>query len=365
MPTVVLTGFPGFLASALLPTLVSRLDKSTSVSCVIQSHYRALAEQRISESFAGRPPVNGRVQLIDGDITHGKLALDPEIHRGLCEETREMYHFAAIYDLAVPRSLGMKVNVQGTMNVLEFIKNCPQFRRLHYVSTCFVSGRLPGRYTENDLSRGQRFNNYYEETKYLAEVEVQNRMAAGMPATIYRPSIVVGDSRTGATQKYDGPYSALRWILKWKGIAPMVMVGDSTRHRINLVPRDFITNALGHLSGFEASCGKVYHLCDPTPPTVRQIFDVFSRATGRRILRIRLPATSSKFFLRHVPGVYRWMQILPEAVDYFTQPTEYSCENTLRDLQGTGIVCPAFADYAEALVRYVEAHPEIASKGLQ
>jgi nucleoside-diphosphate-sugar epimerase len=190
-------------------------------------------------------------------------------------------------------------------------------------------------------------------------------MKSGLSATVYRPSIVVGDSGTGATQKYDGPYGALRWILKWNAIAPMVTVGDSRRNRVNLVPRDFIINAIAHLSGLETSCGKVYQLCDPNPPTVRQLLDLFGRASGRRVLRIRMPAASSKFCLRYVPGLYAWMQIAPEAVDYFTQPTEYGCENTLHDLQGTGIACPTFADYADVLVRFVQAHPEIAHTGLQ
>ena len=108
----------------------------------------------------------------------------------------------------------MRINVDGTRNVLDFAQEARNLRRLHYVSTCYVSGRTAGVFTEHDLEKGQSFNNYYEETKYLAEVEVQQRMRAGLPTTIYRPAIVVGDSRTGATQKYDGPYFVIRWLLR-------------------------------------------------------------------------------------------------------------------------------------------------------
>jgi thioester reductase-like protein len=84
----------------------------------------------------------------------------------------------------------------------------PDLRRLHYVSTCYVSGRWAGIFRETDLVKGQRFNNFYEETKYLAEVAVAAARDNGLPTTIYRPSVVGGDSTTGATQKYDGPTSS-------------------------------------------------------------------------------------------------------------------------------------------------------------
>ena len=98
--------------------------------------------------------------------------------------------------------------------------------RFHYVSTCYVSGRYSGVFGEEDLEKGQTFNNFYEETKYHAEVEVQKRMKNGFPATVYRPAIVVGDSHTGATQKFDGPYYVIRWLLKqpYVAIMPMVVV---------------------------------------------------------------------------------------------------------------------------------------------
>ncbi len=254
MPTVVLTGFPGFLASAFLPNLLSRLDGDTSVTCLVQTHYRPLAERRREELAGSKAGWKDRIRLVEGDITAKGLGLAPS-EMGLKSETREAYHFAALYDLALPRPLGMKINVEGTVNILDFIDECPQFERLHYVSTCYVSGRHPGRFTENDLICGQRFNNYYEETKYLAEVEVQERMKRGRPATIYRPAIVVGDSQTGATQKYDGPYGALRWLLRCRRTAPMVTVGDPRKFHINLVPRDFVVAAISHLSALPASGG--------------------------------------------------------------------------------------------------------------
>src|SRR5204862_3895812 len=114
------------------------------------------------------------------------------------------HHLAAIYDLSVPRELGMRVNVDGTRHVLDFAERCRALRRFQYISTCYVSGHHDGVFRETDLDVGQRLNNFYEETKFLAEVEVRKR--SGLPATVSRPSVVVGDSVTGATQKFDGPY---------------------------------------------------------------------------------------------------------------------------------------------------------------
>ena len=175
----------------------------------------------------------------------------------------------------------MKINVERDRQRSRLYRSgCSNFGRLHYISTCYVSGRHPGNFTENDLVVGQRFNNYYEETKYLAEVEVQNRMKRGLAATIYRPAIVVGDSQTGATQKFDGPYGALRWLLRCPRIAPMV-----TRRRPAAIPRQ--SGPAGFCRGRDqpAECadvsgGRVYQLCDPHPSTRGRAVRYFRQADG-------------------------------------------------------------------------------------
>src|SRR5262249_44829249 len=150
------------------------------------------------------------VVLVVGDITAPDLALGGGAPAR--DDVRAIYHLAAVYDLSVARDLAVKVNVDGTRHVLDWAGACPHLERLHYVSTCYVSGRYAGVFTEEDLEKGQTFNNFYEETKWQAEVLVRGRMQSGLRATIYRPSIVVGDSTTGATQKLDGPYYFLRWL---------------------------------------------------------------------------------------------------------------------------------------------------------
>ena len=128
-----------------------------------------------------------------------------------------MWHLAAVYDLAVPPEIARRVNVDGTANVVDLCHSLPRLRRLQYVSTCYVSGRYAGEFGEDVLAEGQPFRNHYESTKYDAEQLVRDAMAGGLPATIYRPGIVVGDSTTGETLKYDGPYFIAGFLRRQPG----------------------------------------------------------------------------------------------------------------------------------------------------
>lgn len=338
MQTVFFTGFPGFLGSELLPRILKRSPDATAL-CLVQPKFAPLARERAR-------PLGDRVRIVEGDIT---APLDLPIG-----DVSEVFHLAAIYDLSVSRERGMKINVEGTCNVLDFAERCRSLQRFHYVSTCYVSGRYEGVFREEDLDVGQRFNNFYEETKFLAEVEVRNR--TGLPATIYRPSVVVGDSTTGATQKFDGPYYVIQWILRQPSVAVLPVVGRPERYRFNVVPRDFIIAAIDHLSARGESLKKCYQLADPDPLTVDETLEVIARAAHRRIIRIPLSRTAAKFAIDHLPGVYRLLRIPAAAVDYFVHPTLYDTANAQRDLP---LRVPRFADYAGHLVEFAVAHPEI------
>jgi nucleoside-diphosphate-sugar epimerase len=258
----------------------------------------------------------------------------------------------------------MRVNVDGTRNVLELARRCSGLQRLHYVSTCYVSGRYEGVFTEADLEDGQRFNNHYEETKYLAEADVRAAMGAGLPATIYRPSVVVGDSTTGATQKYDGPYFVMQWLMRQPRLAVLPIVGRPARYRFNVVPRDFVIDAIEALSALPQSVGRTYALSDPEPLTVDQTIDAIAAATGRRVIRVPMTLGLAKGALDYVPGVYRLMRIPSPAVDYFVHPTLYDTTNATRDLAAARIVAPRFREYLPQLVAFARAHPEIGSAAM-
>jgi len=345
VPTLFFTGYPGFLGTELLPRLLSR-DPNANAVCLVQPKFATLARERATA-------LGDRVRIVEGDIT-SPIDVAPD-------DITEIWHLAAIYDLSVKRDLGMRVNVDGTRNMLDFAQRCGRLAHFHYISTCYVSGNLPGVFREDDLERGQSFNNFYEETKYLAELEVRKSAA---PWTIYRPAVIVGDSMTGATQKFDGPYFVMQWLERQPRIAVLPVVGRPSRYTFNVVPRDFMVNAIEYVSGLPHIIRKCYQLADPAPLTVDETINVIARATGRRVIRIPLTKALAKFSIEHVPGVFRLLRIPSPAVDYFVHPTTYDTTNADAALSGSGIFVPRLADYAANLVAFARAHPEIGSAAM-
>jgi thioester reductase-like protein len=360
MDAIFFTGFPGFLGSALLPRVMARAPHAEAV-CLVQPQHAVVARARAAALTAADPTLRDRIRIVHGDITQPGLGVRD---RDLAGRIVEIFHLAAIYDLAVSRDDGIRVNVEGTQLVLDFAADCRRLRRLHYVSTCYVSGRFRGTFTEGMLEEGQQFNNFYEETKQLAEVRVRAAIRQGLSATIYRPAIVVGDSRTGETQKYDGPYFALQWLLRQPRVAVMPVIRDDRRREFNVVPRDFVVDAIAELSNRMESLGRTYALADPRPLTVDALLDLLAAATGRRMVRVPLPLGVAKGFIDRVPGVRRLMRIPSPAVDYFVHPTHYDTTNARADLARRGIECPRLESYIDTLVAYMRAHPEVGSEAM-
>lgn len=354
------TGYPGFLGSQLLTRILTG-DPASRAVCLVQSKFLAVARARIEQMRLGFPELARRVRLVEGDITEPDLGLGSDLP-SLAGDISAIWHLAAIYDLSVPLAPALRVNLDGTRHVLSMAGRCSGLERFHYVSTCYVSGRHTGIFSEEDLEVGQAFNNHYERTKFYAEVAVRDAMALGLPATIYRPSIVVGDSRTGETAKYDGPYVVIRWILRQPGAAVVPVVGDPDRTRVNLVPSDFVTDAIAHLASLPHAVGRTYQLADPAPLTVTELLEVLGQATGKRIRRVHVPGKATKWAIDRVPGVHRLTKIPSASVDYFVHPTHYTVFQARADLGGAGIEVPPFVSYAGRLVDYMRQHPEVRSK---
>ena len=197
MSTILFTGFPGFIGMRLLPRILAERP-GESVACLVQEKFEPVARRAVAELEAAHPGARGRLALVRGDITQPQLGLEPARAAELRRTLREAWHLAAVYDLAVPSELARRVNVDGTRHVLQLLAGASRFERLQYASTAYVSGTARGVFRETDLDVGQGFKNHYEETKFEAEVEV---LKAKLPATIYRPGVVVGDSKTGETAK--------------------------------------------------------------------------------------------------------------------------------------------------------------------
>lgn len=358
MAHILMTGFPGFLGGSLLPLVLARRPDE-DMACVVQEHHREFARERLDALTVAYPQIAGRVELVAGDITVPGLGVDP----ALLSDLREVFHLAAVYDLAVSEDLAQLVNVEGTAHVLDVCSRSPELRRLNYVSTCYVSGAHHGVYTEADLDTGQTFQNHYEQTKFSAEVLVREAMESGLPATVYRPGIVVGDSTTGDTQKFDGPYFIANFLLMQPHHAVVPRVADPDRTQFSLVPRDFVVTAIDELSVLPDAVGKTYALTDPDAPTMRQMIDEFCSLLGKEPHWVRVPLRLTRSVL-NLPGMERLFGFPDEALAYMAHPTVYDTTNATRDLAKVGIACPAFTDYAPTMMDFVRAHPEITSEAM-
>jgi thioester reductase-like protein len=362
MQTLFFTGFPGFLGSELIQALLPKLTDAKAL-CLVQSKYKAQAEQARAALVQKNPLLQNRIEFIEGDITRPNLGIrDPAFDRN---SITQFFHLAAVYDLSVKKKVAQKINVEGTVHTLQFAQSLPNLKRYQYVSTCYVSGRYAGTFHETDLEVGQTFNNYYEETKFLAELEVHKYMKQGLPATIYRPAVVVGNSETGETQKFDGPYFVIQWLLRQpKGFALLPTIGNPDLHSLNVVPSDFVVRAMTYLSQQESSLGKTFNLADPKPLTIRELVKNLGEATERHVISLPLTLGLAKITLRIIPGLVSFMRIPISTLNYFVHPTHYGTSLTQKALAEGGIQIPEFKNYSQKLVNFMKNHPSIRSQAM-
>jgi thioester reductase-like protein len=342
---VLLTGYPGFIGRRLADRLV---EGGAQVTALVEPRMAATA----------REVADGRVEVLEGDIAKCRLGLAGEDWERLAAEVRHVFHLAAIYDLGVPLELAQRVNVDGTGNVLELCRACERLERLNYVSTAYVAGVRRGVVYEHELSLGQDFKNHYESTKFQAEVWVRQELDR-VPTTIYRPAIVVGDSRTGETQKFDGPYYMLRVIsfCERRG-TPIPQFGRSNAP-FNVVPVDFVLDALLAGSAEPAAAGQTFHLVDPEPVTAAELLAILSEAYAGREPSLRLPPRLVAGSLR-VRALREMFGGAPrESIRYLNHPVRFDVRRAADVLGGTaGLRVPRFAEYAPQLVRFFREHED-------
>ncbi|NNE66601.1 MAG: SDR family oxidoreductase [Pyrinomonadaceae bacterium] len=351
--TIFITGFPGFIAKRLVERLAG---PETQFFLLVQEAFneKALADvQEIAES-SGLPQKN--FTIIKGDITESELGMASADVDVVTRETTDVYHLAAIYDLEVEKELAYKVNVEGTKNVSDLVRRMSNLRRYNYVSTCYVAGKRDDTIFENELEHDKGFRNYYEETKYFAEVEVEN-LKKELPVTIYRPSVVCGDSETGETAKYDGIYYVIKFLLKFPEVFRLVNVGNDDV-RLNLVPVDFVVKGMTALANDENAVGKTVALADPNPLTTKEICDFIAEAVTNKKSVITPPPNVVETFLKSPfsPPITGMPHI---GVPYFFIPQTYDTSEAQALLGSHGIECPSFNEYVSTLVRFVEQHPKV------
>lgn len=351
--SIFITGFPGFIAGRLLERLVK---PETQFFLLVQPHFIQRAMDKVEE-IAGRTntPLESFV-IVEGDITLPKLGISDTDLQTIQIETTDIFHLAAAYDLGVAKDKAFSVNLEGTKNVNDLVRSVKGLRRYNYVSTCYVAGRREGSILETELEHKAGFRNFYEETKYLAEIEVE-QLKSYLPVTIYRPSVVVGDSETGETAKYDGIYSLIGYLRRAPSILRLLNVGNSDV-RLNLVPVDFVVESLVELSHNKEAVGRTIALADHNPMTTAELFDVIAKDLSGRKSEFGLPRRYAEWFLN--TGLSPSITGLPHnSVPYFFFSQTYDTAIANELLTPRGLVCPRFADYVGNLLDFVEEHPTL------
>jgi thioester reductase-like protein len=351
--TIFITGFPGLIAGRLVERLARERARFILLvqPTLLKRAYEDVA-QIVAET--GAPAEN--FSMFEGDITKPDLGLTkPDWDRARAE-TRTVFHLAAAYDLAVAHEVAQRVNVNGTQNLNEFAKSIGNLRRYHYVSTCYVAGRRLGLIREDELEHTAGFRNRYEESKYLAELSVA-ALKSELPVTIHRPAVVVGDSRTGETAKYDGIYYLIHYLRKWPGGLTLLNIGNSAVC-LNLVPIDFVIEAMVALAKDERAIGATVQIADPAPLTTEQLFDEIAKTVGGRESWMTVPR-NIVYPVLMAPGAPKITGLPHSAVPYFFLEQTYDTSRVRDLLEPHGISCPAFTDYVGSLVKYVEEHPAL------
>src|SRR3954470_3794990 len=264
------TGFPGFIGKRLVRRLLAD-DFELRVAALVEPKMEEAARKAAADIEGG-----DRIEILTGDIGERGLGLsDTDLGR-LRHEVTVAYHLAAIYNLAVPFEIAQRVNVEGTGNVLDLCAKAERLDRLNYVSTAYVAGTRTGTVYEHELVMGQEHKNHYESTKFQAEVWVRELMDK-VPTTVLRPAIVVGDSQTGETEKFDGPYFILRTIAAMERFGRPVRQFGRSEATFNVVPVDYVVAAVTAAATAPETADETLHLVDPDPLSTRELVCALSR----------------------------------------------------------------------------------------
>ncbi|HRX69678.1 MAG: SDR family oxidoreductase [Candidatus Competibacteraceae bacterium] len=356
------TGASGFIGRRLVEKLLQRQD-STVYYLILER------ELPIVETLRERWGQNAdRTVPILGDLTQPRLGVaDSDVAR-LKGQIDHLFHLAAIYDLKASAEVQEKVNIQGTRHVVAFAETV-EVGCFHLTSSIAAAGLYEGVFREDMFDEAEALDNPYYRTKHESEGIV--RRECSQPWRVYRPGAVVGDSRTGEMDKIDGPYYFFKLIQKVRNLLPpwMPMIGIEGG-RLNLVPVNFIVDALDHIAhqpGLDSQC---FHLVDPKPHRVGDILNLFARSAHAPEMTLRFNALMFAFVpeiiktglsqlkpVRRIKNqILKDLGIPADVLGLINYPTRFDCRQTLKALEGTDIAVPPLETYAWKLWDYWERH---------
>src|SRR5271157_4847602 len=309
-----------------------------------------------------------RVAFVEGDISRPDLGVAPKDARKLKGKVDHFFHLAAVYDLKADPATVVAANVAGVANALAFAKSV-QAGCFHHVSSIAAAGLYDGVFREDMFEEARGLDHPYYSTKHRGEGLV--RAETEIPWRIYRPGIVVGDSRTGEIDKIDGPYYFFKLIQKLRDVVPswVPMIGIEGG-RINVVPVNFVIAAMDHLAHLDGLDGRTFHLTDPNPLRVGDLLNALTKAAHAPSFTVKVNAG---LFGLAPPALMRGLMALtpfrrmrkmmmkelglPDDVFMFVNyPTRFDNRETQKLLRSAGIAVPRFEDYAWRLWDYWERH---------
>jgi thioester reductase-like protein len=343
-----LTGSTGFLGSHLMGRL---LEDGHQVSALARGVKGSSARQRVEEALRDIGTTNfDNLDVFEGDISQPGLGLDEAAASRVVSSTDEVWHCAASLSfLEEDREDIFRMNVGGTRHVLELVERIPS-RRLQHVSTAYIAGNRSDLALETEINVGQSFKNPYEESKCEAEMLIANaHRRSRIAASIYRPSIVIGDSRSGRVTHFHGVYAFIRGL--WAALErlrrrmpegslvnlPLRVLGRETT-TLNFVPIDYVVDAMLEISQSPTSVGGTYHLANPVPTENRlwlQHICRVLRVDGIQLVGensfLKTPMTKLEvLFQKQMAFYYQYLQGEPR----------FDCRRALDALKNTGIACP-------------------------
>ena len=356
------TGASGFIGRRLVETLLRRGNGMV--------YYLILADQapmieRLRQRWGDAAD---RAVPVIGDLTLPRLGVAEADIARLKGEIDHFFHLAAVYDLKAGADAQEKVNVEGTRHAVAFAEAI-EAGRFHLTSSIAAAGLYEGVFREDMFEEAEELEHPYYRTKHESEGIV--RRECSRPWRIYRPGIVVGDSRTGEMDKIDGPYYFFKLIQKLRNLLPpwMPMIGLEGG-RLNLVPVDFVVAAMDHIAHQPGLDGGCFHLTDPNPLRVGDILNLFARAGHAPQMTLRVNALMFAFVpqliraglaqLRPVrrikDQILKDLGMPPDVMRFVNYPTRFDCRETLKALRGSDIAVPPLDTYAWRLWDYWERH---------
>lgn len=369
-----LTGASGFLGAEILHRVLAR-EPETSVICLVRGTSAEEAHERVvrslgqcSEGLADPKQLHReRLLIVNGDITLPRFGLSPLVYSLLQRRTTRILHCAATTRFDLSLEDARAVNVGGTMEILRFARGCDSLERLAYVSTAYVSGDREGIIREDELNVGQGFLNTYEQSKLETEALVQEAMMTGLPNTmIFRPSIIMGNSRDGRTTTFKMLYCPMRLY----GLGMIRVVPGKPWVRLDVVPVNYVADVIQNIFENRAAFGKTFHLvAGPERAMALQAFvergvEIYNEHFAARGLarRLRVPQiindSAGVAFLDQAIETMPSGQVraLFEMFRFFIPYTQkdkmFDDRNTRDLLAGTGIEPMPFAAYMHRILSY-------------